>query len=483
MQAYYKTFARLAELADALDLGSSIERCGGSSPPSRTNNYIKHIFKEDYLDIKVNQLTDSQQEVEVVLNYDEILPEIEEAYKEERKTIAIDGFRKGKAPMGMIKKLYGEAIEFKASEKIANKKFWDVVDEKELKPISTPQMTDIDFVPGTKLLFKVKYEVKPLLELKNYKGLEVEKTIFTVKDEEVEREIDFLLKPHQTFENAEKVEDRDFRITVNLQRVDPEGVPMVGSRSENILIDLSDEKVNLQIKENALNKKAGESFEFTFVDEHYHGEELHKEEFKYIAEISKIEKNVKPELTEELIKKLTKDKAATPEELHSFLKKNIEDYYTKQSEEMLINNLLGEVVKNNDFTPPPGYVSSVHKRMVELEKENAKRYKTPNFDENAVSEYYKPRAEWNAKWQIILENLAAAENIKVEDSELEELAKVEAETTGISVAKLVKYYKDTNRIEMLLEEKVIKFLKENSAIKEVNAEEKLKEKKEKSDES
>jgi len=150
---------------------------------------------------------------------------------------------------------------------------------------------------------------------------------------------------------------------------------------------------------------------------------------------------------------------------------------------MLINNLLGEVVKNNDFTPPPGYVSSVHKRMVELEKENAKRYKTPNFDENAVSEYYKPRAEWNAKWQIILENLAAAENIKVEDSELEELAKVEAETTGISVAKLVKYYKDTNRIEMLLEEKVIKFLKENSNIKEVNAEDKLKEKKEKSDES
>ncbi len=470
-------------MADALDLGSSIERCGGSSPPSRTINYNKHNINEAFLDIKVNQLTDSQQEVEVTLNYDEILPEIDEAYKEERKTIAIDGFRKGKAPLGMIKKLFGEAIEFKSSEKIANKKFWDIVDQKELKPISTPKMTDIDFVPGTKLLFKVKYEIKPILELKNYKGLEVEKTIFVVKDEEVEREIDFLLKPLQKFEVEEKVEDRNYRITVNLQRIDADGLPMVGSRSENILIDLSDEKVNLQIKENAQGKKLGESFEFTFVDEHFHDEELHKEEFKYIAGISKIEKLVKPELTEEVIKKITKDKAATPEELHSFLRKNIEDYYTKQSEEMLINNLLGEVVKNNDFTPPPGYVSSVHKRMVELEKENAKRYKTTIFDEKAVAEYYKPRAEWNAKWQIILENLAVAENIKVEDSELEELAKVEAETTGISVAKLVKYYKDTNRIEMLLEEKVINFLKEHAEIKEVDAEEKIKEKKEKSNEA
>lgn len=427
------------------------------------------------MDIKINQLPNSQQEVEVNLNYDEILPEINEAYKEESKNITINGFRKGKAPIGMIKKLYGEAIEFKASENIANKKFWNVVDQENLKPISTPQMVDIDFVPGTKLTFKIKYEVKPKLELKNYKGLEVEKPIFNVKDEEVEREIDFLLKPHQKFETVETaVEGKNYRITANLQRIDREGLAILGHRSENIVIDLSDEKVNSQIKDNAQGKKAGDSFNFIFVDEHFHGEELHKEEFNYKAEITKVEKIVKPELTEEIVKKISSGKAATPEELNSFLRKNIEDYYIKQSNEILTNNILSEVVKNNDFTPPPGYVNSVHKRMVEMEKENAKHYKRHGFDESAVAEYYKPRAEWNAKWQIILENLAEAENIKVEDAELEELAKQESEKTGISVAKLVKFYKDTNHTEMLLEEKVLKFLKDNSKIKEVDAEEKIK---------
>ena len=430
----------------------------------------------------MNQLSDSQQEVEVNLNYDEILTEINDAYDEERKTITIDGFRKGKAPMGMIKKLYGETIEYKASEKIANKKFWDAVDQQNLKPISTPQMMDLDFVPGTKLFFKVKFDIKPKLNLKNYKGLEIEKTIFKIKNDEVEREIDFLLKPHLKFEAADKIENTNFRITVNLQRIDAQGIPMIGHRSENMLIDLNDEKVNPQIKENAQSKKVGESFNFIFTDEHYHGEELHREEFNYIADVIKIEKQIKPELSEEIVKKISGDKASTPEELTSFLKKNIEEYYVKQSEEIFTNNLLGEVVKNNDFTPPSGYVSSVLKRMVELERENSKRYKSPNFDENAVTEYYKPRAEWNAKWQIILENLAEAENIKVEDSELEELAKKEAETIGISVAKLVKYYKDSNRSEMLLEEKVIRYLKEQTKIKEVDAEEKIKEKKEKPNE-
>jgi len=196
-----------------------------------------------------------------------------------------------------------------------------------------------------------------------------------------------------------------------------------------------------------------------------------------------VEKIVKAELTEELIKKLSGDKATTTEGLYTFLRNNIEEYYKKQSEEIFTNNLLSGIIKNNEFTPPASFVDSIHKRFIEVERENSKKYKMPSFDEKAVSDYYKPRAEWNAKWQIILENIASTENIKVEDSELEELAKKESESTGISVAKLVKYYKDTNRDEMILEEKVIKFLKENTKMKEVDAEEKTKEKKEETNEA
>jgi trigger factor len=435
------------------------------------------------LELKINQLSSFEQEVEVNLDYTEILPEIEKAYQEERKTIAIDGFRKGKAPMGMIKKLYGEAIEYKASEDISNKKFWEVVDSEHLKLISTPQLTAIDFVPGTKLVFKVKYEVKPKLELKNYKGLEVEKPLFTVKDEEIEKELDYLLKPHCKSEPAEVIDDKSCKIIVNLQRIDADGIPMVGSKNEGMQIDLSDEKVNPQIVENALGKKVGDTFNFSFSDEHYHGEELHKEEYSYTSEVTKIEKSVRPEITEELVKKLSGNKAATIDELKVHLKNNFEEYYKKQSDEIVTNSLLNDVVKNNDFTPPPAFVKSVHKRFVDMEKENSKRYKMPNFDENAVAEYYKPKSEWNAKWQIILENIAEAENITVQDSELEEIAKLEGEKNGIPVAKLVKYYKDTNRLEMLIEEKVINFIRENAKIKEVNAEDKIKENKEKSNEA
>ncbi|MAT56843.1 MAG: trigger factor [Ignavibacteriae bacterium] len=431
------------------------------------------------METKINVISEAENELEVSLSYDEILPEIEEAYKEERKNISMPGFRKGKVPTSMLKKMYGEAIEYKASEKIANSKFWNIVDEMGLKPISTPQLVDIDYDFGKKLSFKIKYEVMPQIELKDYKGQDIEKPIFKIKDEDIDKEINHMLKAKAAFEDTEIVEGNSERLTLNLQRLDKDGNPVEGQRSENIKVELDDPKVNPQIPQNAKGKKVGDTFDFTFVDEHYHGEELHKEEFNYSAEIVKIEKIVLPQVTEELVKEISRNKAATLDELKEQTKKNFEDYYNSQTENIFTNQLLDKVIKNNEFAVPKGYVEMLLNRMVENEKENAKRYKVPNFNEREVRQNLQARAEWNAKWQIILENLARIEEIKVEDADIEEMAKAESERIGIDVEKLMKYFKESNKTETLLEEKVVKFLKENNNIIEVDPEEKLKEKKDK----
>lgn len=426
------------------------------------------------MDVKVNELTVSEHEVEVTLQYKEILPEIEEAYKQERKNISLPGFRKGKIPMQMLKKMYGEAIEYKAAEDIANKKFWDVVESEGLKPISTPQLNDLDFNIDENLSFKVKYEVIPELELKDYKGVAVEKPVFKVKDEDIDKEIETILKSKATFEEAETVDDTNYKITVDLQKLDDDGKEVEGAVSNDMAIDLSDPKVNPEIVKKAKGKKAGSKFKFKFEDEHKHGEEVHKETYHYRAEVKKVEKFVLPKATEELIMELSQGKSKTLDEFKQQIKENFTNYYEGQSENILINSLLSQVVENNSFDPPGGYVETIEKRLLEQEKENAKKYNAP-FNEDAVKENLKPRAVWNAKWQIILDNISKAENIEVTDSDLEEMAEKEAANTGISKDKLVKYYKDIRQDEVLREEKVIKFLKENAKIKEVDPEKKSKE--------
>ena len=433
------------------------------------------------MEVKVNEIAKHEHEVEVTLNYDEIKPEIDAAYKKEQKKIAIDGFRKGKAPIYLIKKLYGDSIEYQASETISNKKFWDVVESENLKPISTPQLIDINFEPNEKLSFKVRYEVKPELDLKDYKGLEIEKPIFKVRDEDIENEVNKILKAHATFEEAEKVEDSNYRITVNLQRIKEDGTEFEGSRSENIVIDLSEPNVNEEIKTNAIGKGVGDTFKFTFVDEHQHGEETHREEYIYNTEIQKIEKIVFPEADEELVKKISNNQAITLDEFKKQIRENYEKYYESQSEQIFQSALLNQVVKNNEFEVPKGYVAALLDNLVAMEKDNAKQYNKPVPDDETLRKELAQRAEWNAKWQIVLENIARAENIEVTDEELEKLAEEESEKTGISTKKLLKYYKDTNKKETLLEDKVIKFLIENTKIKEVDPEKEAKKEKKKSE--
>ena len=105
------------------------------------------------MEYNIVELSSSEKEVEIKLQYDEIKQEIEEEVKKQSKDIQIPGFRKGKVPPTMLKKMYGDALEYEASEKIANKFFWKVAEENQFKPIGQPAMTDIKFEPEKETFF------------------------------------------------------------------------------------------------------------------------------------------------------------------------------------------------------------------------------------------------------------------------------------------------------------------------------------------
>lgn len=426
------------------------------------------------MDTKINKISDIEQEIEVTLGYDEIKSDIDDAYNKEKKNISIPGFRKGKVPMQMLKKMYGEAIEYKASEEIANKKFWEALQAENVQPVSTPSLVDLDYKPGEKLSFKVRFEVKPELEVKDYKNLEIEKIVFNIKDEDIDAEIARLKQANSTFEDAEVVEGNEYKVNLDLQRVDEEGNVVEGTKSENLDVTLNDPNVNPELRDNSQGKKVGDTFKFDFVDEHMHGEEVHRVDYHYEVTVKKIEKMILPEENEEFFKKVSRDKATSLDELKAIIKEEFNKYNEKQSEELFTNALINKIVENNDFTPPSGFINSIKENIIKMEKENARRQGYPVYDA-LLEQQAAPRAEFTAKWQIILESIAKTENIEVTDEDLKKLAEEDAAKTGISVDKLVNYYKESNRKDSLLDEKILNFLKENTVIKEVDAEEKSKE--------
>lgn len=421
-------------------------------------------------------VSSSEKEIEVKLTYEEIKDELESEVKKESKKIQIPGFRKGKAPLSMIKKLYGDSLEYDASEKVANNWFWKLAEQKDLKPISRPSMTDIQFEPTKELSFKVKYEIIPILELKDYKGLSFEVPEFIVNDTEVDREINYILQSNQTTEAAEIVGDDDnFIIDVEAVRLDKDGNTFEGTKPEKFHLHLNDEKVQPEIKANAKGKSVGDTFEFSFIDEADKPDdsgntEKIREEIKYKFNILGIKKIILPLLNEEFIKNVTKDKVSNEAELRENIKNDLQNYYNQKVDEISRGKLISEIIKNNDFTPPASLVSNILKEYIKSEEEQAKKNKNKFFNKEEAEKRLYKSAENEVKWYLIKNQIVKNEDLQVSDEELAELAKTESEKTGLPVEKLLNYYKSSNHSERIIDKKLFDFLEQNNTIIKVDPE-------------
>lgn len=424
------------------------------------------------MEYNVLEINSSEKEVEIKLPYDEIKKEVEEEVKKQSKKIQVPGFRKGKVPVSMLKKMYGDALEYEASEKIANSFFWKVAEENQLKPIGQPTMTDIKFEPGKELSFKVKYETIPALELKEYKAISFDVPDFVVNDEEIEKEIDYILKSNKTLEDAEEILDNNFIIDAEIILDERNGEKIAESKPEKMQIDLTSEGVAKEIVENAKNKKVGESFLFAYKDEHKHKiedgtEEIHKEEYSYKVNVLGIKKIVLPELNEDLIKKVTKDKVSTESDFREQIKKDIQNYYDQRNEELIRGKLVSEIIKNNDFEPPKTLVNNILEEYVKAEEDQAKKSKYP-FNKEETKKRLLKSAENEVKWYLIKTKIQKDEDITITDEEIKEYAEKDVEKTGISLDKLMNYYKTTNQSERILDQKLFEFLKSNNTINKVH---------------
>ncbi len=424
------------------------------------------------MEVKVNDVSVSEKEVEVTLKYDEIKTDIENEVKKRSKNIQLPGFRKGKVPVSMIKKMFGDTLEVEASEKVANNQFWNVAKEKDLKPIGQPTLTDIKFNPGEDLYFKVNYEIFPEVDVKEYTNFDIEIPDFKVTDKEIEHEIEHILQANRSTEDVEQVgDDNHYIITADLERLGEVKDPKEQVKQENIDVDLSDERVNKEIVEKAKGKKIGDKFEFSFKDETQGKEgETEKETFNYSLEIKKIKKIVLPELNEEFIKKVTKDKVSDEKSLREEITKDIQNYYDQRIDDITKSKIMSSIIEKNDFNPPNTLVNNLLEDLVKREEDESKRQGYRKFDKEEAKKRLKSVAEFEVKWYIIKQQIEKKEEIKISDDDLKEIVKKDAEKTGLPEEKLLNYYKSSNYSEKLIDEKLFEFLKEKNNINKVDPE-------------
>ena len=417
------------------------------------------------MEVTVQSLSDVLRAAEITATPEDLAPHFNKAFLEYRKKIEIRGFRKGKAPIDIVKKLYGDLIENDSLNEIATEFYRQAVKEKDLKPIGEPILVDMDYKHGESFRCKIQFDVRPRIEIKEYKGIEVEKVVHTATDDEVEKELVRLQRSNATLEEADVVTSPDYIVTATLQDMDETGALIIGKKSENIRFYLADEQLEQPFKD--VLKDARKNGEYRVQFEHKHDEHAHTVNTQII--VKKIEKVTLPLLDDALVSKVTKNKFTSVETLRSNIKEEIITYWKEKSDRQVINSLTAEIIRRHEFQVPESLIRNVLDGLLEEVKNEYPEKRLPSeFDAEKFKEENRAYAIYQAKWALLREELIKAENVAASDEDLEKLAEEESEKIKIPKDRLINYYKSSEQIkDRLIGDKLLKLLVNSAKIKEV----------------
>lgn len=408
------------------------------------------------MEITINPLSDVLHEAEIIVTDAELQPHFDAAYDKEQKRLEIKGFRKGKAPLSIVKQLYGQAIEHQALDSVANDFYRKAMEEKDIKPLGEPSMVDMDFRRGESFRFKIQYEIRPEIVLGNYRQLNVEKPVHALTEEEVDSEILRIRKSNSAMEEVPEVTDTEHVVTADIQELDPGGTPIIGRKAKDMRFYLGDETLSNEIRGALKNAAVGMSYRTRIEASEGEG----KAPLDVSLNVTKVERVLLPPLDDALVSKITGGKISSVDEFRSSLRNDLGRYWTDWSERKLADAISAEIVKTHEFPVPESLLSTVMDSYIEDIKSRSRDRKLPkDFDEAKFRHDSRELALWQAKWLLLKERIAEVEGISVGDEDLVKAAEEESVRVGLPADRLVEYYRKSSSAKgQFLSKKIMNFL-------------------------
>lgn len=423
----------------------------------------------------MNVTTEKIENHKVVLTIEVPAEELDKGIKAACKSLAnrvnIPGFRKGKAPRRILEMNIGkEAILDEAFDRVAQKAFDEALKQENLDPVDRPQVDVVTLEEGKDVVFKATITPVPEVTLGEYKGLKVAKDAVEVKDEQVEEQVKNILNHHAKMVDAEEgatVANDDF-ITLDFKG-EVDGVAFAGGEGKDYPLQIGSHSFIDTFEDQLVGLKVGEEKDVnvTFPEE-YHAKDLAGKAAVFHCKINSIKHKEMPELTDEFVKASTSYESI--EDMKAKLRENIEKNAQREADTKRRNEILKQATDNITVDIPEVMVENrvsnmIQELSVNLENQgmNLDAYlKYANMDMAKLREQYKESAAIAVKTDLMLDAVAKAEDIKVENADINaEIALLAATygTTPQEVSKIIKKnHSIGNLVATVLHKKVANFI-------------------------
>lgn len=420
-----------------------------------------------------NNVETNKYELEIEISAEDFEAAIEKAYLKARKNIAMPGFRKGKAPRKLIEKEYGEQVFF---EDAVNLLYAPVVngavEESGLELVTRPEVevTEISKENGVKL--KATCITKPEVEVKDYKGIEVEKVVNPVTDEDINKQLDALREKNVTVETVDdRAAENGDDVVIDFEGF-KDDVAFEGGKAEDFTLSLGSGQFIPGFEDQIVGHNAGEDFDInvTFPEE-YQVKELAGAPAVFKIKLKSISKKVMPELDDDMVKDSTE--FDTVDEYKADVKKKLEEANEKHADSEVEAKIFDKVIENMTAEiPQVMFDNRVNEMISELEQRLAPQgisldlymqYTGQTID--TVKKAYAEQAEKQVKLRLALEKIVELENIEVTEDELKAEFDKLAEAYKLDVDQIKQFIHDDDLKKDIAVGKAVDLIKDAAVIK------------------
>ena len=413
-----------------------------------------------------NNVETNKYELEIEVSAEQFEEAIQKAYMREKGKINISGFRKGKAPRKLIEREYGEEVFFEQAVNILYPEAVDTaVKESGLEIVARPEVevTDVSKAEGVKI--KATVFTKPEVEVKDYKGIEVEKEVKTVTDEDVDKQADSLREKNaRVITVDDRAAEMGDDVVIDFEGF-KDGVAFDGGKAEDFTLGLGSGQFIPGFEEQVAGHNIGEEFDINVsFPEDYQEETLAGKAAVFKCTVHEIKQKLVPELDDDFAGDAGFDTVAAYREN---VRAELETAKVSEANSAKQDAVLDKVIENATLEIPEAMLETEKRSML---NDYAQRLQSQGlrFDQylqytgmtrEKMMEQMTPQAESRIRSRLVLEAIAEKENITVSDEDLDSELKTMAEAYALEADKVkemlgeegIKQVTDDVRIKKALE--------------------------------
>ncbi|MBO6574742.1 MAG: trigger factor [Rhodothermales bacterium] len=412
----------------------------------------------------ITKISDVEFELEVEASAEDIAPQLDEAVRRQRARTSMKGFRPGKVPAQLVRKMYGKALAYGVAEDKVQKTYKEeVLDNEAYQVLGQPTITELDYEYGGDLKAKVRFGVRPEFEIVSLDGAEVSRLEHTISDEEVEEELERVRERNADLSPVEGPSREDSFILTDIYEVDEETGELTGDHRHDVAFFLGSDELTDETRKALIGLEPGGMARVQLVRQ----EDDTEAEFE--VRLKEVKSRELPDLDDDLAKAASKGSIETLDELRTQLRERMQQSVDQTSRELFEGALIRQVLQRHEFEVPESVVDMYVEGRLENFKKQAGDRLPEDFDDAAFMEAGRPDAEKQARWMFIRDRVSKNESFEVSDEDRVAYFEQNAMGDGLTPDFMMQYYRSMPQMmqqldDMLLTRKVLDFFADQATV-------------------